>query len=88
MESFEVDESASRSDNKNRMAFLTTKGFKRSVALLIILTITSIIYTFINKLSDSSVDSLFGRIFEKMTNMSPEEMEKFVNLSKSTTVRD
>ena len=88
MESFEVDESASRSDNKNRMAFLTTKGFKRSVALLIILTITSIIYTFINKLSDSSVDSLFGRVFEEITNMSPEDMEKFVNLSKSTTVRN
>ena len=88
MESFEVDESASRSDNKNRMAFLTTKGFKRSVALLIILTITSIIYTFINKLSDSSVDSLFGRFFNKLTNMSTEEMEKLVNLSKSTTVRN
>ena len=88
MESFEVDESASRSDNKNRMAFLTTKGFKRSVALLIILTITSIIYTFINKLSDSSVDSLFGRFFSKLTNMSTEEMEKLVNLSKSTTVRN
>ena len=88
MESFEVDESASRSDNKNRMAFLTTKGFKRSVALLIILTITSIIYTFINKLSDSSVDSLFGRFFNTLTNMSTEEMEKLVNLSKSTTVRN
>ena len=88
MESFEVDESASRSDNKNRMAFLTTKGFKRSVALLIILTITSIIYTFINKLSDSSVDSLFGRFFNKLTNMSTEQMDKLVNLSKSTTVRD
>jgi hypothetical protein len=88
MESFEVDESASRSDNKNRMAFLTTTGFKRSVALLIILTITSIIYTFINKLSDSSFDSLFGRFFSKLTNMSTEEMEKLVNLSKSTTVRN
>ena len=88
MESFEVDESASRSDNKNRMAFLTTTGFKRSVALLIILTITSIIYTFINKLSDSSVDSLFGRFFNTLTNMSTEEMEKLVNLSKSTTVRN
>ena len=88
MESFEVDESASRSDNKNRMAFLTTKGFKRSVALLIILTITSIIYTFINKLSDSSFDSLFGRFFNQLTNMSTEEMEKLVNLSKSTTVRN
>lgn len=88
MESFEVDESASRSDNKNRMAFLTTKGFKRSVALLIILTITSIIYTFINKLSDSSVDSLFGRFFIKLTNMSTEQMDKLVNLSKSTTVRN
>ncbi len=88
MESFEVDESASRSDNKNRMAFLTTKGFKRSVALLIILTITSIIYTFINKLSDSSVDSLFGRFFNKLTNMSTEQMDKLVNLSKSTTVRN
>ena len=88
MASFEVDESASRSDNKNRMAFLTTKGFKRSVALLIILTITSIIYTFINKLSDSSVDSLFGRFFNKLTNMSTEQMDKLVNLSKSTTVRN
>jgi hypothetical protein len=88
MESFEVDESASRSDNKNRMAFLTTKGFKRSVALLIILTITSIIYTFINKLSDSSVDGLFGRFFIKLTNMSTEQMDKLVNLSKSTTVRN
>ena len=88
MESFEVDESASRSDNKNRMAFLTTKGFKRSVVLLIILTVTSIIYTFINKLSDSSVDSLFGRFFNKLTNMSTEQMDKLVNLSKSTTVRN
>ena len=88
MESFEVDESASRSDNKNIMTFVTSKGFKRSLTLLIILTVLSTIYTFINKLSDSSVDSLFGKIFNKMLNMSPDEIEKFVNFSKSTTVRN
>ena len=88
MEVFEVDESASRSDNKSKLAFLTSKGAKRSLTLFIILTILSIIYTFINKLSDSSVDSLFGKTFNKMVSMSPEEIEKFVNLSKSITVRN
>ena len=88
MESFEVDESTSRSDNKNIMTFVTSKGFKRSLTLLIILTVLSTIYTFINKLSDSSVDSLFGRLFNKLTSMSTEQMDKLVNLSKSTTVRN
>ena len=86
-EVFEVDESASRSDNKNKLSFLTSKGAKRSLTLLIILIIVSIIYTFINKLSASSIESLFGKIFDKMVNMSPEEIRKIVNFSKSSTVR-
>ena len=46
MEVFEVDESASRSSNKIKLSFLTSKGAKRSLTLLVILTIVSIIYTF------------------------------------------
>ena len=45
MDVFEIDESASRSINKSKLSFLTSKGAKRSLTLLIILTIVSIIYT-------------------------------------------
>ena len=86
MEVFEVDESASRSSNKIKLSFLTSKGAKRSLTLLIILTIVSIIYSFINKLSASSIESLFGKIFDKMSTMSAEEIKNFVNFSKSSTV--
>ena len=86
MEVFEVDESASRSSNKIKLSFLTSKGAKRSLTLLIILTIVSIIYSFINKLSASSIESLFGKTFDKMSNMSSEEIKKFVNFLKSSTV--
>ena len=86
MEVFEVDESASRSTNKSKYSFLTSKGVKRSLTLLIILTIVSIIYTFINKLSSSSIESLFGKVFDKMSTMSAEEIKNFVNFSKSSTV--
>ena len=86
IEVFEVDESASRSGNKSKLSFLTSKGAKRSLTLFFILTIVSIIYTFINKLSASSIESLFGPIFHKMFHMSPEEIEKFVNFSKSSTM--
>ena len=86
MEVFEVDESASRSSNKSKLSFLTSKGAKRSLSLFTILTIVSKIYTFINKLSASSIESLFGKILDKMSHMSPEEMKKFVNFLKSSTV--
>ena len=43
MEVFEVDESASRSSNKSKLPFLTSKGAKTSVTILIILTIVSTI---------------------------------------------
>ena len=86
MEVFEVDESASGSSNKSKFSFLTSKGAKRSLTFYIILTIVSTIYTFIVKLSASSIESLFGQIFDKMVHISPEEIKKFVNFSKSSTV--
>ena len=86
MEVFEIDESPSKSDNKNKMSFLTSKGFKRSLTLLIILTIVSIIYTFINKLSTSSIETFFGKIYKQMSNMSPDQFENFVNFLKSSTM--
>ena len=78
MEAFEVDESPSKSDNKNKMSFLTSKGFKRSMTLLIILTIVSIIYAFLNKLSASSLDAIIGKLFKKMmSDMSKDELQNF-----------
>ena len=87
MEVFQLDEGSSKNDDRNKMSFLTSKGVKRSITLCIILTILSIIYTFINKLSTSSIDNLFGSLFDRMVNMSPEQIQKFLNFSKSPTVR-
>ena len=87
MEDFEVDQSSSKSDNKNKIAFLTSKGFKRSITLVIILTIFSIIYTFFNKLPASSLETIIEKIFKKMmSDMSKDELQNIVSLSKSSNV--
>ena len=50
----------------SKFAFANNKGFKRSMALIIILTFLSIIYTLITKVSSPNLNQLFQKLFSEM----------------------
>ena len=66
-----LDPDASNTTNERKLTSLFgTKGFKRSMFCLILLTVLSIIYSFVNKLGDEQFKILFQNLFSKMEEMS------------------
>ena len=61
IEKFEVDQSRSRTYN-----FMTKKGFKRALILLIASSFLNLVYTFFEKISDKQFQRLFIEVFGKM----------------------
>ena len=72
-----LDPDASNTTNERKLTSLFgTKGFKRSMFCLILLTVLSIIYSFVNKLGDEQFKILFQNLFSKMEEMSKNDSMK------------
>ena len=66
-----LDPNALNTTNDRKLfSVLGTKGFKRSMFCLIVLTVFSIIYSLVNKLGDEQFKILFENLFSKMEEMS------------------
>ena len=67
IEKFEKDRVANGS---SQYKMFTTKGFKRILLLMIMISLLTIIYTVFYKLSESNLNTLFERLNSKMMEVS------------------